>query len=349
MNVIHLEDEPWDSGIAHYALTLASIQAERGHRVEFWGLTGSPILREAEYRGLKVRGWTGTGVWLSAPTLRREMAAFGAEVVNAHTGASHVLALAAAPRGAAVIRTRGDARAPKAGFLPGLVASRTTSFIAANTDIQARLEAAFPCARVRLVCQGVPGPETPVPLPAAPFVGMIARFDPVKGHVILFDAARMIKPQVPGLKVLCAGAGSQLERLRRQLKPLGLEGAVDLMGRVEDKWAFIAGCRVGVVASTGSEAVSRAALEWMAAGRPLVASRVGGLPDLVEDGVTGLLVPPGDSNALAAALKSLLLDPARAEAMGAKARKRWLDHFCLEPFYQATQDVYGEAIDSLSR
>jgi len=349
VNIIHLEDEPWDSGLAHYALTLAEAQSFHGHRVEFWGLTGSPVLRDAEARGLKTRSWTSTGAWRSLLDLRREMAEFGAEVVNAHTGAAHTLALLTAPRAAAVIRTRGDARLPKASVLTRLAASRTTVFIAANTTLQASLQAAFPSARVRLACQGISCPEEPAPLPGAPYVGMLARFDPVKGHVTLFDAAQMLKPVVAGLKILCAGDGSELERLRWQLKPLGLDGTVGLMGHVADKWSFIAGCRVGVVASAGSEAVSRAALEWMASGRPLVATRVGGLPDLIEEGVTGLLVPPGDPKALAAALKVLLLEPARAEEMGAKARERWSRHFSVEPFYQTTQDIYAEAIDSLSR
>ncbi|MEK7382060.1 MAG: glycosyltransferase, partial [Elusimicrobiota bacterium] len=220
MNIIHLEDEPWDSGIAHYALTLAVEQARQGHRVEFWGLSGSSVLKDAESRGLKTRGWAAIGAWLSIMTLRRDMAAFGAEVVNAHTGASHVLALAVAPAKAAVIRTRGDARMPKAGFLARLAASRTTTLIAANTELQARLEESFPRSRVRLVCPGVPGPEAVAPMPSAPCVGMIARFDPVKGHDTLLDAAEILKPEVSGLQVLCAGDGADLGRLRGRLQPL---------------------------------------------------------------------------------------------------------------------------------
>lgn len=349
MNILHLEDERWDSGIAHYALTLAQEQSRRGQRVEFWGLAGSPVLKDADARGLKTRGWAGLSAWLSIPALRGEMSAFGAQIVNAHTGSAHALALLAAPARAAVVRTRGDARAPKGGFLARLAAGRTAAFIAANTGLQASLQTAFPASRVRLVRQGIQGPEAVTPMPSAPSIGMIARFDPVKGHGVLLDAAGILKGTIPGLRVLCAGEGADLERVRRRLAALGLESTVGLPGRAENKWSFLAGCRIGVVASTGSEAVSRAALEWMAAGRPLVASRVGGLLDLVDDGVTGLLTPPGDPQALAAALKSLLDDPARAEAMGARARERWLHDFSLEPFYQATQDVYAEAIDFLSR
>jgi glycosyltransferase involved in cell wall biosynthesis len=87
----------------------------------------------------------------------------------------------------------------------------------------------------------------------------------------------------------------------------------------------------------------------MAAGRPLVASRVGGLPDLVEDGVTGLLVAPGDPDALAAAVRSLLENPERAELMGRAARERWEEHYSLAPFYQKTRKVYEEAIEHLPR
>ncbi|OGR49824.1 MAG: hypothetical protein A2X37_11565 [Elusimicrobia bacterium GWA2_66_18] len=350
MNIVHLEDEPWDSGIAHYAVTLAAQQASRGHRVEFWGANDSPVLKDAAARGLPVRAWQpGPAGWLQIPSLRRKIKAFFPQILNAHTGSSHALALMIAPKGAAVVRTRGDARPVMATSLTRWSARRTQAFIAANRAIAAQISSSFPQARVSLVCQGIEGPDANAPMPGGPVVGMIARFDPVKGHGYLFDAARILKPRVPHLKVICAGEGSLLERLRWQLKPLGLDATVLLPGRVPDKWVFLLGCRIGVTDSTGSEAVSRAALEWMAAGRPLVATRVGCLPDLVEDGVTGLLAPPGDAAALASAVKSLLDDPARAEAMGARARERWSLMFSLDAFYLATQDVYGEALDSLSR
>lgn len=186
-------------------------------------------------------------------------------------------------------------------------------------------------------------------MPGAPFVGVLARLDPVKGHDVVLDAARLLKRGFPELRFLCAGEGALLDRLRWQLAPLGLAESVRFLGRVPDAWAFLAGCRIGLVASTGSEAVSRAALEWMAAGRPLVATRVGGIPDLVEDGVTGVLVPPGDAPALAGALRDLLSNPARAEAMGRAARERWEREFSPEPFYRRTQEAYDEALHALPR
>jgi len=341
LNIVHLEDESWDSGIAHYALTLAAEQARRGHRVAIWGARGSPVLAQAAALGLPARGWAEP--WLELRSLRRELSAFKPDIVNAHTGSAHALALALAPRGAAVVRTRGDARPPKSGLFARLAARGTAAYIAANSSLRAQLEAAFPGKRVRLVTQGLEGPPAAAPLPAAPVVGMIARFDPVKGHEIVLDAAVRLKSAVPGLKIVCAGEGKIRERLGWQLKPMGLDAVISFPGRAADKWAFMASCRVGLVPSLGSEAVSRAALEWMAAGRPVIASRVGGLPDLVEHQVTGLLIPPGNAAALAETLRVLLADRPRLEAYGAAARDRWQRLFSPASFYEDTQRVYEEA------
>ncbi|UPT75978.1 MAG: glycosyltransferase family 4 protein [Elusimicrobiota bacterium] len=345
MNILHLEDEPWDSGIAHYALTLAAEQARRGHRVEFWGRVDSPVLDEARRLGLRVRGWQGGAAGLLTwPRQRAVAGEFQPRVINAHTGASHSLALALAfNRPCAVVRTRGDARAPRATALTRFAASRTDAFIAANAALAKALKAAFPAAKVARVEQGIDGPPHPTFLPPGPLVGMIARFDKVKGHETLLDAAALLKAKVPGLKVRCAGEGRLRERLSWQLKPTGLDRVVEFPGRVADKWAFMAAARVGAIPSLGSEAVSRAALEWMALGRPVVASAVGGLPDLVEDGVTGILVPPKDADALAEALASLLLDPKKTEAMGRAARTRWEQRYGLKRFCDETQTVYNEA------
>jgi glycosyltransferase involved in cell wall biosynthesis len=339
--VVHLEDEAWDSGLAQYALDLAAEQKRRGHDARVWGRRDSPVLAGAAARGLPTRGWK--NAWLELPALRRELAAMKPNVLDAHTGSAHALALALVPRRAVVVRTRGDARPPKGGFIARLVAARTAAFIAANSELKSQMERALPGARVRLVPQGAAGPEKASALASAPVVGMLARFDPVKGHETAIAAARLLARDVKGVALFCAGDGILRERLSRGLKPLGLEGLVEFPGRVVDKWAFIASCRVGIVPSLGSEAVSRAALEWMAAGRAVVASRVGGLPDLIEDGETGLLVPPGDPAALAAAVRSLLDDSARLEKYSAAARARWERLFSLRTFYETTQDVYEKA------
>lgn len=351
LSVVHLEDEPWDSGIAHYAVTLAAEQRRRGWDVELWGRAGAPPVEAAAAAGVPTRVFYGLlDAWRRLPELRRALREKGVRVLNAHTGSSHALALAlAAGGGPAVLRTRGDARPPSRGLLARLAARRTAAFIGANRVLASALASAFPSRRARHVPQGVPGPVEVDPLPAAPVIGLIGRLDPVKGHDVLLDAAAALKARRPGLKVRCAGEGRLRERLLWQLKPLGLDGVVELPGFVADKWGFLSSCRVGVVASTGSEAVSRAALEWMAAGRPLIASAVGGLPELVEHGRTGLLVPPGDARALAEAIESLLADPAKAESFGAAGRARWQKEYSPEPFFAATAAAYHEALHDTAR
>ena len=97
----------------------------------------------------------------------------------------------------------------------------------------------------------------------------------------------------------------------------------------------MAGCTIGVIASTGSEAVSRVALEWMAARRPLIATKVGCLPEIVADKSAGLLVEPKDAPALARALGYLLHNPKVAQSMAQAARKRVEEHFTLPQFVDA--------------
>lgn len=350
LSIVHLEDEPWDSGIASYAVTLGFEQACRGHRVAVWGVTGSPVLKDAGDRGLPTHGWSeGPAGWAEIPALRRAMKEFKPDLLNAHTGSAHAMALILAPRGVPVVRTRADARPAKSHALARWAAGRTAGFIAANSAIKTELSDAFPRSHIHLVPQGVEGLDEMTDPPGAPIVGILGRLDAVKGHQVLLDAAQILAPQIPGLRVVCAGQGKLLERLRWQLKPSGLERTVALLGRVPDRWAFTYACRVGVVPSIGSEAVSRVTLEWMASGRPVVASRVGGIPDLVEHGVTGLLVEPGNAQELAAALKTLLDDPGRAHAMGVAARDRWASSFTPATFYNYTQSAYESILAAAAR
>lgn len=339
MKILQLHDEPWDSGLAHYALTLSAELARRGRDVRFWAASGSHAARQARFMGLKTREMSKP--WLSLPAWRAEIRREGFAVINAHTGSSHSLAAAlAAGTRAAVVRTRGDARAPKGHALARALARRTKLFIGANGAITRQLRELFPGSRVEEVPQGLQ-PQPEAPLRSEPVVGILGRLDPVKGHEDLIAAARLLAEEHPQARFFAAGDGGLREPLARAAAALG--GKFTMLGYVPDAGRFIQDCRIGVVASRGSEAVSRAALEWMGAGRPLVATKVGCLPELVEHGVTGLLVEPGRPDRLAAALEELLDEPARAEALGKAARARFLARYTLEGFAARTDALYAEA------
>jgi len=163
------------------------------------------------------------------------------------------------------------------------------------------------------------------PDPAAPArtgrVGVTANLRPVKGLEVFVRAAAEVAAAHPGASFHLAGEGPLRAELGRLADELGLGGRLALRGSVADVPAFLAGLEVAVLPSL-SEGMSNALLEYMAAGRAVVATAVGGNVRLIEDGVTGLLVPPGDARGLAAAVGRLLSDPALAARLGAAARRR---------------------------
>jgi glycosyltransferase involved in cell wall biosynthesis len=163
-------------------------------------------------------------------------------------------------------------------------------------------------------------------------VGILGRLGPVKGHSYFMDAAeRVLKSGVSaGFVVLAKEDSPGVTSLRDRLAadPL-LRTGVRLTGYREDLPQVLRAFDLGVVASVGSEANCRVGLEWMASGVPLLATRVGVLPDLVEDGGTGFLVSAADASALAEKIVYLASRQEVARRFGAAARDRVLERFTL--------------------
>lgn len=198
------------------------------------------------------------------------------------------------------------------------------------------------------VYQGVDlGDFPPCPIPRPPVLGIVARLDPVKGHRYLLEAASILRKAGTEVTLRIAGReyNTKEAEIRAQAARLDLSSSVQILGYQERIPALMAGCAVGVISSVGSEAISRVALEWMAAGRPVVATAVGCLPELIRPGETGLLVPPRDAEALAASLRELLHHPERLESMGRAARAEAEERFALPRFVQENERVYREALE----
>lgn len=145
--------------------------------------------------------------------------------------------------------------------------------------------------------------------------GVIAALTPEKGHATLLDA--FARARVPGARLVVVGAGAESERLRALARRLDVHERVTWAGRSEDIASPLAALDALVVPSL-AEGFGSIALLAQASGVPVVASAVGGLPEAVEDGVTGRLVPPGDPAALAAALEELAGSPARAHELASQ-------------------------------
>jgi glycosyltransferase involved in cell wall biosynthesis len=169
-----------------------------------------------------------------------------------------------------------------------------------------------------------------------------ARLEVRKGHVHLIDAVGRLPDELrERLSVVFAGQGPERAAIERAVSAAGLADVVRLVGNQQNMWDLYALADLVVLPSIGHEDFPIVILEAMAAGRAVLGTRVAGVPEQVVDGVTGLVVPPADPAALAAALEALLRDPARRRAMGEAARIRYLDNYTPETVvgrYRALHD-----------
>lgn len=172
-----------------------------------------------------------------------------------------------------------------------------------------------------------------------PLVLTPARLDAQKGHDVLFEAIA----RVPDAVFVLAGEGPERERLEALAARLGIAERVCFLGRREDVPQLLAACDVFALPSL-YEGSSLAVLEAMAAGTPIVSSAIGGTDELIEDGRSGLLVPPGDAEALAEALRRVLGDPELREGLAAKARERVEAGLTKEQMAQRVSGVYRELL-----
>lgn len=190
---------------------------------------------------------------------------------------------------------------------------------------------------------GGPALDPPLP-PDAAAILYVANLFPYKGHLDLVDAASAVAARFPKARFLLAGreegTGTQL---RSRIEALGLRDRVRLLGPRDDVAALMAAADL-VVHPSHEEGFSNTILEAMAAGKAVVATDVGGIPEEVEEGVTGILVPPRSPERLAEAMLSLLENPARAREMGDAGRKRVRDLFPLQKMVHEIETLYEELL-----
>jgi glycosyltransferase involved in cell wall biosynthesis len=183
----------------------------------------------------------------------------------------------------------------------------------------------------------------------APVVGLVAMLRPQKAVEVLVEAAGILRERFPDLRVLLVG-DSETNRpsIEARIAALGLGDTVTILGQREDVADLIAAFDVATL-SSDYEGTPLALLEYMDAARPIVATRVGGIPDLVEDGVEAVLVPPRDPRALADAIAGMLADRERAAAFGERARQRRRSEFTIEATAERVGKLYSELLERSGR
>jgi glycosyltransferase involved in cell wall biosynthesis len=196
-----------------------------------------------------------------------------------------------------------------------------------------------------IVHYGIRAGEAPPPYDGPPRLLCVGRLIPIKGHLVLLRAFAAALGKVPELELRFAGRGPLHPALHSLVAELGLAQHVRLLGQVVPIQSAIENVGVVVVPSLG-EGFGMVALEAMERGRPVIASAIGGLVDIVRDRVTGLLVPAGEAEPLADAIVSLVTEPARAARLGAAGREHALAWFQDERSLDRTELLYRSVLDA---
>lgn len=350
MRVFHVDTAAGWRGGQNQVLLSARGMAARGHQVVLACRTGGVLEGRARSAGLDVHAFPFRGDWspTAAVGLARLARRSRADVVHAHD--PHALAaalLSGAPR---VASRRVDfavqGRASRWKY------ARCERVIAVSGAVAAVLRrGGLPPERVRVVYEGVsdrppqPGGRATLSALGVPesalVVGTVAALTDHKDHHTLLAAAAAVAARVPEVHFVIVGDGEQADALHVQVDALGLQGRVVFTGFREDLDAVIPAFDVFCLSSK-MEGLGTSLLDAMCFARPVVATAAGGIPEAVEDGVTGRVVPVLDPTALAAALVDVLRDRSQRERLGAAGRRRFESRFSDDRMVDATLAVYDE-------
>jgi glycosyltransferase involved in cell wall biosynthesis len=357
--VLHVDPERGLGGGERQVLGLLARLRDHGIRQTLAADPGGRLAPAAERLGvavapLRIRNHLDL---LAGRRLARLLARERYAIVHFHTARAHAMAafLGRARDTARVVTRRMDYRLRGGWYTRRLYNHEVQAVVAISEGVRAALIASgIDPARIHVVPSGVdadafaPSATSRAAIraqyevaPETRVLAVVGALEPRKGHDLLLAALATL-PALP-LAVWCAGTGSARAALEAQCRALGLERTVRFLGRVDDVPGLLAGADALVMPSR-REGLGVAVLEAMAAGLPVIASRVGGLPEAVVDGETGLLVTPEDVAALAAAIARLARDRALADRLGTAGAARVRAHFTMSTMADATLAVYRRLV-----
>jgi glycosyltransferase involved in cell wall biosynthesis len=351
LSILTLLSNRWWTGAAEPALALAQGLLQRGHRVVLGAPAGSQVEEVARRYGIPLLEGLHLDPhfhpWAWQRDLRRLRAFLRrahVDVLHSHLSHDHWLAAGAlalvrhtARRPMVHVRSVHALRRCARGLDRWLLRRGADHLITASSALRRDLIAGLgvPAERVTVIpgavdtqrfrpdVSGMAVREEFGLAPHTPLAGIVARLAPSRGHLLLVEAFARVHAALPEARLAIVGKGEFRPQIEQRVRQLGLAEAVIFAGyRGADLPAVLAALQVFVLLAPGSEGSCRAALEAMAAGKAVVAARVGALADIVVDGETGLLVEPDAPAALAHAIGRLLRAPDQAQHMGARGRLR---------------------------
>ncbi|MBI5195238.1 MAG: glycosyltransferase family 4 protein [Nitrospirae bacterium] len=181
-----------------------------------------------------------------------------------------------------------------------------------------------------------------------PVVGTVAILRHWKGHRFLLDAVQRVAAVLPQVKFIIAGDGPQWNNLHEQIRSLGIERHVIMTGFRNDVPEIMSALDIFILPSVASEATSQVIPQALAVGKPVIATDAGGLSEIIEDGVTGLLIPPKDSGAIADAIIRMAKNKEEAEGMASRGRKKILEGYTFKKMIEDTEKVYYQVLKKRS-
>jgi glycosyltransferase involved in cell wall biosynthesis len=365
LTVLHLAANRWWTGSADPTIQLVTGLAARGHQVMLGVTPGDRFEAKAREAGVTLVDGLRLRARLApleivgdVRRLRHLVRECSVGVIHAHHSHDHWLAAVVSARsGASVVRTFHNAAAVKGGAAARALYRRTAAAFAVSRQIEARCRlAGFATERVYWTPGVVdlarfgadedgPAVREEFKLGDAPVIVSVARLAPNRGHELLLAGFRALLADVPVARLLLVGKGETRARLEQRVVDLGLTQHVIFTGyRDRDLPSVLAAADCFVLMAPGSDDSCRAALEAMAAARPVVARRLGALPETVVHGETGLLVDDDTPGAVASALRAIISDRARARAMGAAGRRRAQTEFTSARSVDTVEAAYRDVL-----
>jgi len=326
----------------------------------------SPPVLEAEKLGLQVYGdlhLSYTSPWMVVYNIKRIADLVKKEnihIINAHRGEVHLVAALykyVLKKKVPLIRTRGDMRPPKNNVFHRYLNDSLTDQIIVTAESLKESYLQDLKIKEEKVSKISVGIDQIFFSPRPPdqswrnrlnigegdlVVGMVGRLSPVKGHKYFIQAAKLVVRKIPRVKFIIAGEDAQIKasELWVVVEKLNIENNFRFVGKLDDIREIVSLFDVGVVASVGSETICRVALEYLAMGKPVVGTSVNAVPEVVQHGVNGFVVPPEDGRALGEAILKLLENKEKRINFGNKGRSSVEKKFSLEQFAKNTEEVY---------
>jgi len=362
--VLHLVANRWWTGSADPVIHAVRGLRSRGHDVRLGLIPGGRFEEKAREAGIEpIAGLSlearrdPLGVVRDLARLRRLIQSARVDVVHCHHSHDHWLG-ALVHGNALLVRTFHNARAVRPAWPAPWLYRRTDALIAVSAEIESaarrldvrpgslfRVDGVVDVGRFAAPAGGE-HVRKEFGLGRAPVVGSVARLAANRGHELLIEGFALLLRERPDARLLLIGKGERRAAIEAFVAERGLGEQVILAGyRDGDLPAVLDALDVFALLGAGSDESCRAALEAMAAGRPVIAGRVGALAEAVVHGETGLVVEGDGPESVARALRDLCLDGARARAMGEAGRERARARYSAERHAERLERIYRQACE----